>query len=156
VRNHLRLNFDLVEGLSIVHADDATNHLRHYDHVPEMSPHRLGLLTRRCLTFRLPQLLDKSHGLTLETTLEPPACSGVEQLHELVGAHVQEGIEIDTPEGELLERPLLWLHRSDFWIDFRHLGNHKQTHKSLEKLRDNVAMLFPVDTTRTTTTEEKN
>jgi hypothetical protein len=44
------LDLNLVEGLSIVHTNDTTDHLRDNDHVAEVSPHRLGLLTSWCLT----------------------------------------------------------------------------------------------------------
>ena len=51
VANHLRLNLNHVEGLAIVDPDDAPNHLRDYDHVAEVSPHRLRLLTRGRILF---------------------------------------------------------------------------------------------------------
>ena len=44
------LDLDLVEGLSIVHTNDATDHLWDNDHVAKVSPHRLRLLTSWCLT----------------------------------------------------------------------------------------------------------
>lgn len=44
------LNLDLVEGLAVVHTNDATNHLGDNDHVAEVSPHRFGLFTGRCIT----------------------------------------------------------------------------------------------------------
>ena len=47
VANHLRLDLNLVEGLAIVDTDDATNHLRHNDHVAEVGPDGLWLFTSR-------------------------------------------------------------------------------------------------------------
>lgn len=44
---HLDLN--LVEGLAVVHTDDAANHLRHDDHVAEVSADRVRLLARGSL-----------------------------------------------------------------------------------------------------------
>jgi hypothetical protein len=51
VANHFRLDLNLVEGLAIVNSDDTSNHLRNNDHVAEMGPHRLWLLTNRCIFF---------------------------------------------------------------------------------------------------------
>lgn len=39
------LNFDLVEGLSVVHTNLASNHLGDDDHVTQMSLDNIGLLT---------------------------------------------------------------------------------------------------------------
>ena len=43
------LDLNLVESLSIVDTNHATDHLWHDNHVAEMGPHRLRLLTSRCL-----------------------------------------------------------------------------------------------------------
>ena len=51
VPNHLRLDLDLVEGLPIVHSNYGAYHLWHNDHVAQMGPDRLGLLTSRRLLF---------------------------------------------------------------------------------------------------------
>ena len=51
VPNHLRLDLNLVEGLAIVDTDDATNHLRHNDHVAEVGPDGLWLFTSRSIFF---------------------------------------------------------------------------------------------------------
>jgi hypothetical protein len=40
----------------------------------------------------------------------------MEKLDELIRAHIEESIEVDSPEGKLLEGSLLRLHRPDFWI----------------------------------------
>eukprot|EP00850_Spirogloea_muscicola_P002807 SM000011S18985 [mRNA] locus=s11:186395:190464:+ [translate_table: standard] len=47
VRAAAHLDLDLVEDLAIVDADDATDHLRHNDHVAQVRAHRLRLLARR-------------------------------------------------------------------------------------------------------------
>ena len=49
--NHLRLDLNLVKGLAIVDTDKAADHLRDNDHVAEMCPHWLGLLTSRSILF---------------------------------------------------------------------------------------------------------
>ena len=121
--NHLRLNLNLVEGLAIVDTDKAANHLRDNDHVAEMCPHWLRLLTSRSILFRLAQLLDERHGLPLETPLEPSAGASGEHLDKVVGGHVEEGIEIHAAIAELAERPLLRLRAGGHLrvnVDVRH------------------------------------
>ena len=51
VTNHLRLDLDLVEGLPVVHTNDASNHLWDNDHVPQVGSHWLWLLSLWCLPF---------------------------------------------------------------------------------------------------------
>ena len=51
VPNHLRLDLNLVECFPVVHTNYAAYHLWHNDHVAQMSPDRLGLLTSRCFLF---------------------------------------------------------------------------------------------------------
>ena len=51
VANHLRLDLNLVECLAVVDTNDASNHLRDNDHVAEMGPHWLRLLTGRSILF---------------------------------------------------------------------------------------------------------
>ncbi len=70
VANHVVLDLHLVEGLAIVDADDAADHLGHDDHVPQVCPHWLGLLALLSLLLGLPQLLDQRQRLTLEPALE--------------------------------------------------------------------------------------
>ena len=51
VANHLRLDLNLVECFPVVHSNYAAYHLWHNDHVAQMSPDRLRLLTSRCFLF---------------------------------------------------------------------------------------------------------
>jgi hypothetical protein len=88
--NHLRLNLNLVEFLSRVDTNDATNHLRDNDHVSEVSLDKVWLLIGLSLLLCLSQLLDQTHGLALETTVEPTASTGVDNITELVGGEVEE------------------------------------------------------------------
>lgn len=53
VTDHFRLDLNLIEGLAVVNPNDASNHFRNDDHVPQVGPHRLRLLTRRGLPFLL-------------------------------------------------------------------------------------------------------
>ena len=43
---HLWLDLNLTEGFAVVNPNDASNHFRHSDHVPQMGPDRFWLLTR--------------------------------------------------------------------------------------------------------------
>jgi hypothetical protein len=90
VSNHLRLNLNLVELLSRVDTNDATNHLRDNNHVSEMGLDEIGLLVGLGFLLRLSQLLDQTHGLALETTVETTASAGVDNITELVGGEVEE------------------------------------------------------------------
>jgi hypothetical protein len=56
VANHLRFDLNLVEGFTVVDTDDASNHLRHNNHVAEVGPHRLRLLTSRSIFFLFTQM----------------------------------------------------------------------------------------------------
>jgi hypothetical protein len=92
VSNHLRLNFDLVELLSRVDTNNATNHLGDYNHVSEMCLDEVGLLIWLSLLLCLAQLLDQTHRRAFETTVEPTASAGVDNITELIGGEVQESV----------------------------------------------------------------
>jgi hypothetical protein len=83
-------------------------------------------------TLGLPELLDETHGLALETTVEPAAGTGVDEVAEFLRAEVEEPVyrseyrhlyifpsafdesrgsgdvlvEVNTAVAELAERPL--------------------------------------------------
>lgn len=82
--NHLRLDLDLVEFLSRVDANNATNHLGNNNHVSQMRLDEVGLLIGLGLLLRLPELLDQTHRLALETSVEPTAGACVDDITELV------------------------------------------------------------------------
>ena len=71
-----------------------------------MSTDGFGLLALGAHTLGLSELLDESHGLSLETSGEPPAGSAVDELGELSRGHVQKFVQINTSVGELLEGTL--------------------------------------------------
>ena len=68
--NHLWLDLDLCEHLSVVHAHDGASHLGHDNHVPQMGLHNIGLLVDGAFLLLLAELLDQSHGLALESSGE--------------------------------------------------------------------------------------
>jgi hypothetical protein len=90
--NHFRLDFNLVELLSRVDTNDATNHLGDHDHVSQMRLDEVGLLVGLRLLLGLAELLDQTHGLTLETTVEPTTGASVDDIAELVGGEVEESV----------------------------------------------------------------
>ena len=65
-------------------ADDGSNHLRHDDHVAEMRLDEIRLLIWLSLLLGLAELLDETHGATLETTVEPATGTRVDDIAELL------------------------------------------------------------------------
>jgi len=53
---------------------------------------KIWLLVGLGLLLRLAELLDQTHRLALETTVEPTAGAGVDNITELVGGKVQESV----------------------------------------------------------------
>jgi len=92
VADHLRLDFDLVEFLAGVDANNRTDHLWHDDHVAEMCLDQVGLLVGLCLLLGLAQLLDQSHRTALKTSVESTTGAGMEDVKQLVGWEVEESV----------------------------------------------------------------
>lgn len=88
--NHLRLDLNLVELLSRVDTDDTANHLWHDDHVSQMCLDEIRLLVGLGLLLGLAQLLDQTHWLALEPTVESTTGTGVNDIAELLGGEVEE------------------------------------------------------------------
>lgn len=82
--DHLGLDFDLVELLAGVDTNDAANHLGDNNHVTEVSLDKVGLLVGLGLLLGLSELLDETHGLALETAVEPTTGTGVDEVAELL------------------------------------------------------------------------
>merc|ERR1719466_164956 len=55
----------------------------------------------------LPEFLDESHGLALQSSGELAPDSAGEELHKSLVVHVQKLVQIDTTVGELTEGSLL-------------------------------------------------
>lgn len=105
--DHLRLDLDLHEGLSVMHANDRADHFRYDDHVTQMRLHGLRLLMLRRLLLRLIQLLNKRHRLASQTAVELSPRTGREQRQKLDGLQRQQRIEVNAAECKLAERPAL-------------------------------------------------
>ena len=92
VTNHLGLDLNLVELLSGVDADDGTDHLGDNNHVTEVRLHEVGLLVGLGLLLGLAELLDQTHGLALQATVEAAAGTGVDNIAELLRREVKEPV----------------------------------------------------------------
>ena len=101
------LDFDLVEGLAVVNADDGSGHLGDDNHVSEVGLDDVGLLVDGALLLLLPQLLDEGHRLSLQPAAELTADAAGQQLHQLLVVHVEELVEVHSAVGELAEGSLL-------------------------------------------------
>ena len=66
--------------LSVVDADNAADHLRDNNHVTQVGLYDGRLLVWWSLLLGLAQLLDETHRLALQATLEPAAGTGVDEL----------------------------------------------------------------------------
>lgn len=82
--DHLGLDFDLVELLAGVDANDAADHLGDDDHVTEMGLDEVGLLVGLSLLLGLSELLDETHGLALKTAVEPTTGTSMNEIAELL------------------------------------------------------------------------
>lgn len=90
--DHLRLDFNLVEFLSGVNADNAADHLGDHNHVTQMRLDQIGFLVGLRLLLCLAQLLDQAHGLALQSTVEPTAGTGVDDIAQLFGREIEESV----------------------------------------------------------------
>jgi len=69
VTNHFRLDFNLVEGLAVVDANNASDHVRQDHYVAKMSLHACRLLQCGRLFLCLAQTLHEGHRLAVQTAL---------------------------------------------------------------------------------------
>jgi hypothetical protein len=66
--------------LAVVDTDNTANHFWDDNHVTQVGFDNSGLLIRGSLLLCLAELLDKTHGLALETALEPSTGTGMNDL----------------------------------------------------------------------------
>jgi hypothetical protein len=90
----------------VTNPDDASNHFRYDKHVSEVGLDDRRFFVWRSLLSGLPQLLDQGHGFPLQSTLETSSSTGVDDLHELLIAEVEEGFELNTAVLKLAEGSL--------------------------------------------------
>lgn len=90
--HHFGLDFYLIELLARIDSNNATNHLRHDNHIPQMRLDKIWLLIRLSLLLGLAQLLDQTHRLALQTAVESTTGTSVNDIAELVGGEVEESV----------------------------------------------------------------
>lgn len=105
--DHFGLDFNLRKLLALVDTNDTANHLRYHNHIPQVCLDEVGLLVRFGFLLRFAQLLDQTHGLSLETTVEPTPGASVNDISQLFGGQVKELVEIDATVREFAEGSLL-------------------------------------------------
>lgn len=88
VAGHLGLDLDGDKRLAVVHTADRTDHLGDDDHVAQVGLDGRRLLVGCSLLLGLAKLLDETERLALETALEPPAGTGVDELYEIRGIEI--------------------------------------------------------------------
>jgi len=101
------LDFNLSEGLSVVHTDDASDHLGDDDHVTQVGLDGGGLLVGESLLLGLPQTLDEGHGLPLKTPVEATTGAAGQHRHKLLSGEVEQLLQINSAVRELAEGSLL-------------------------------------------------
>lgn len=84
VSDHLSLDFDLIERLAVVHADNTADHLGYDDGVAQVSLHYGWFLERRCLFLNLAELLQQSESLALETSIVTSTSTSGQQLNQFI------------------------------------------------------------------------
>jgi len=123
VTSHLWLDLHRVKDLAVVDTNDTADHLWDDDHVTKMGLDDCRLLIRWSFLLRLTQLLDEAHRAALESTHEPPSCTGVDEVDKVVIVHVEELLKLDTAVRESAESSLLLELSSLSWVgDFVGLG----------------------------------
>lgn len=90
--HHLRLNLHLVKLLPRVDPNNASNHLRHHDHIPQMRLDQVRFLVRFGFLLGFSELFDQAHRFALETAVEAAAGTGVDDVTELFGGEVEESV----------------------------------------------------------------
>lgn len=101
--DEVRLDLDIDELLAVVDTDDGADHLREDDGVSQVGLDNLGLLAVGDVRLGLGQLLDESHGTSLDASGELSSVSGVESLNNISSGHIEQLLKLNTSVGELSE-----------------------------------------------------
>eukprot|EP00297_Palpitomonas_bilix_P000296 CAMPEP_0113912006 /NCGR_PEP_ID=MMETSP0780_2-20120614/28618_1 /TAXON_ID=652834 /ORGANISM="Palpitomonas bilix" /LENGTH=375 /DNA_ID=CAMNT_0000908779 /DNA_START=413 /DNA_END=1538 /DNA_ORIENTATION=+ /assembly_acc=CAM_ASM_000599 len=103
VTNHIGLDLNSVEYLSVVNANDRSDHFRNNDHVAKMGLHSLRLLVLGGVLLGNAELLDKCGILPVQTPSETPPLTSTDEVEKLLIGHIKESIELNSTEVELSE-----------------------------------------------------
>lgn len=107
VTNHLGLDFNKTELLTVVNTKNGTDHLRDNDHVSEVGLDSSGLLVGASSLLSSTELLDETHGSLVKTTVQSSASTSMDDLAEFRNVEVEELREVNTTVAELLKSSLL-------------------------------------------------
>ena len=113
------LNFDVGETLAVVNTNNGADHLRDDDSITQVSLDSLRLVTDGGLTLRLSELLNQALLILVQTSVELSASTSVEKLTQLLGAKLQQVVQINSSVRELSEDSLLISLINNIIINFR-------------------------------------
>ena len=105
--NHLCFDFDLVKGFAVVDSHNRANHLRGYNHIPEMCSDSFWFFSLWTRPLGFPELFDEGHWFALEPTGKPPASPAVNKLGKFSTGHIKKFVKVNTSVRILLEGTLL-------------------------------------------------
>lgn len=110
VANHLWLDLDGVENLTVVDTNDGADHLWNNNHVSQVGLDNSWLLVSWGSQLGGSQLGNEAHRLGAQTSGESSSDSGTAELGELLGVELQKLLEVNAFEREGLERslPSVW------------------------------------------------
>lgn len=106
VTNHLWLDFNSVENLTVVNTNNRTDHFWDNDHVSQVSLNNGWLFVWLSSKLSSSQLLDETHWLGVKTSGESSSDSSTAQLGEFFVVQANELGKVNTLEGEGLEDSL--------------------------------------------------
>lgn len=106
VANHLWLDLNGVENLTVVDTNQGTNHLWDNDHVSQVGLDNSWLLVGWGGQLGGSQLSDQTHWLSTQTSGESSSNSGTAKLGELLSLQLDQLGKVNALEGEGLEGSL--------------------------------------------------
>lgn len=106
VTNHLWLDLNGVENLTVVDTDNGADHLWDNNHVSQVGLDHSWLLVGWGGQLGGSQLGDQTHWLGTQTSGVSSSDSGTAKLDEVLGLHLQQLLEVNTLKGEGLEDSL--------------------------------------------------
>ncbi|EPY39590.1 small subunit ribosomal protein S15e [Angomonas deanei] len=105
--DHLTLDLNVTEEVTVVDADDGTDHLGGDDHITEVGADGLGLLTNLDVLLGLAEALQENRGAAVGVAVHVAAGTGVHDGLELSLAQGKKGVDLKSTVGELVEGTLL-------------------------------------------------
>ncbi|EEQ38890.1 hypothetical protein CLUG_03016 [Clavispora lusitaniae ATCC 42720] len=106
VANHLWLDLNGVENLTVVDTNQRTNHFWNNNHVSQVGLDNSRLLVSWSSQLSSSQLGNQTHWLGAQTSGESSSDSSTTELGEFFSLQLQQFLEVNTLEGESLESSL--------------------------------------------------